>query len=201
MPRGGWRWYGGVRYPGAWEPRQRRFIIRYAGKTHKVHRLICEAFNGPPPFPGAMVVHVDKDARNNRAENLKWGDGSQRTWAARRRRCGRYRRGRLVRAKRHSRSRGCVILRWVAQEHNGSGNAILRALAGSPMPLIADTERTQIYRQKRTGHKPLELLSYLAGTGFMPSEMVGDRDRSAGTRRSRPSNRIHESRARRNRIW
>jgi hypothetical protein len=39
----------------------------------KVHRLVCEAFHGPPPFEGAVVIHLDEDARNNRADNLRWG--------------------------------------------------------------------------------------------------------------------------------
>ena len=39
----------------------------------KVHQLVCEAFHGPKPFQNAVVVHLDEDALNNRAENLKWG--------------------------------------------------------------------------------------------------------------------------------
>ena len=39
----------------------------------KVHQLVCEAFHGPKPFPNAVVIHLDEDALNNRAENLKWG--------------------------------------------------------------------------------------------------------------------------------
>jgi hypothetical protein len=39
----------------------------------KVHRAVCEAFHGPPPFAGAVVIHKDEDAHNNRPENLKWG--------------------------------------------------------------------------------------------------------------------------------
>jgi len=41
--------------------------------TAKVHRLVCEAFHGAPPFAGAVVIHLDEDAMNNRADNLKWG--------------------------------------------------------------------------------------------------------------------------------
>lgn len=39
----------------------------------KVHRLVCEAFHGPPPFPRAVVLHLDENGLNNRPENLKWG--------------------------------------------------------------------------------------------------------------------------------
>jgi len=39
----------------------------------KIHRLVCEAFHGPAPFPKAVVIHKDEDGRNNAANNLKWG--------------------------------------------------------------------------------------------------------------------------------
>lgn len=39
----------------------------------KVHRLICEAFHGPPPEGKTYVLHLDEDAHNNRPENLRWG--------------------------------------------------------------------------------------------------------------------------------
>lgn len=39
----------------------------------KVHRAVCEAFHGPVPFEGAVVIHLDEDGLNNRPENLKWG--------------------------------------------------------------------------------------------------------------------------------
>lgn len=48
--------------------------VRLHGKTFRVNRLICEAFNGPPPFPGAVARHdPDPDRTNNHADNLKWG--------------------------------------------------------------------------------------------------------------------------------
>ncbi len=47
-------------------------INRFYGNL-KIHRLICEAFHGPAPFDRAVVIHIDEDALNNRADNLKWG--------------------------------------------------------------------------------------------------------------------------------
>lgn len=41
--------------------------------SKKIHRLVCEAFHGPSPFPKAVVIHLDEDALNNAAENLRWG--------------------------------------------------------------------------------------------------------------------------------
>lgn len=37
-----------------------------------VHRLVCMAFHGPAPFPGAQVSHEDGDQQNNTAANLIW---------------------------------------------------------------------------------------------------------------------------------
>lgn len=45
----------------------------YRGKNYKVHRLICEAFHGEPPNEKSIVIHLDENGLNNRAENLKWG--------------------------------------------------------------------------------------------------------------------------------
>lgn len=73
MPGGGERIYGGKVWLGCWEPKQKRYILMYRGKTYKVARLVCEAFHGvaPPNLP--YVLHLDEDSRNNRASNLKWG--------------------------------------------------------------------------------------------------------------------------------
>jgi len=73
VPNGGERSYGGEPVFGVWSKRDARFIISVHGVTHKVHQLVAEAFYGPPPFPGAVVMHIDENAVNNRASNLKWG--------------------------------------------------------------------------------------------------------------------------------
>lgn len=72
MPKGGTRTYGGQAHHGQDTP-EGRMIFVFRGKTYKVHRLVCEAFNGPEPFPRAVVMHLDEDYRNNRASNVSWG--------------------------------------------------------------------------------------------------------------------------------
>ncbi len=42
------------------------------GKSYRVHRLVCEAFWGPPPAPGLQVDHIDGTKSNNHFENLEW---------------------------------------------------------------------------------------------------------------------------------
>ena len=56
-----------------------RYIVYWkrAGKTLKIARLVCEAFHGPAPFPGAVVMHKDENSRNNRPDNLEWGTQKQ----------------------------------------------------------------------------------------------------------------------------
>ncbi len=50
-----------------------RLVIYRCYGPKKVHRLVCLAFHGPKPFPEAVVIHIDEDAHNNRADNLRWG--------------------------------------------------------------------------------------------------------------------------------
>jgi hypothetical protein len=73
MPYGGSRKYGGKAWLGSWAKDHGRYILRYRGRTFKVARLVCEAFHGKAPFPGAVVMHLDENARNNRPDNLRWG--------------------------------------------------------------------------------------------------------------------------------
>lgn len=40
--------------------------------TRKVHRLVCEAFNGPQPVDRPHCAHRDGDVANNAPENLYW---------------------------------------------------------------------------------------------------------------------------------
>lgn len=45
--------------------------------THKMqpmnlHRAVCMAFKGPPPFDGACAAHLDGNRQNNLPSNLDW---------------------------------------------------------------------------------------------------------------------------------
>lgn len=73
MPKGGERPYGGTPTFGVWNKADGRFIIVIDGQTRKIARLVAEAFHGPTPFEGAVVMHLDENAANNRASNLRWG--------------------------------------------------------------------------------------------------------------------------------
>lgn len=46
-------------------------------RSYTVHRLVCLAFLGGPPFPKAEINHRDLDKANNRVENLEWCTGKQ----------------------------------------------------------------------------------------------------------------------------
>jgi len=42
-----------------------------------VHRLVCEAFNGPPPTPKHEVRHWNGNKKDNRPDNLMWGTSAE----------------------------------------------------------------------------------------------------------------------------
>ena len=79
LPNGGYRLYETRPVQGAVTKSTRDAAHSYRGlywKKHgnvKVHRAVCEAFHGPAPFDGAVVIHIDEDAHNNCPDNLKWG--------------------------------------------------------------------------------------------------------------------------------
>ena len=73
MPGGGFRHYGGQPNWGVWNKQDGRFITVHKGHTYKVHRLVCEAFHGPGHASKPVVMHLDENAANNRANNLQWG--------------------------------------------------------------------------------------------------------------------------------
>ena len=45
--------------------------LRLDGRERRVHRLVCEAFNGAPPA-GTECAHRDGNPLNNNASNLRW---------------------------------------------------------------------------------------------------------------------------------
>lgn len=52
----------------------RTYTLRKDGvfRSEKAHRLVCAAFNGPPPAGRNYVNHKDGNKLNNSAENLEW---------------------------------------------------------------------------------------------------------------------------------
>lgn len=70
-PRNGHKQYGGIPTLGNWDGT--RYIWRFEGKTYKVARLVCEAFNGPRPEGKNVCMHLDENSRNNVPANLQWG--------------------------------------------------------------------------------------------------------------------------------
>jgi len=78
MPHGGIRqyktkWIAGTERRASKTARHKYYGCLYRGKNYKIHRLICEAFHGPPPKGKNVVLHRDENAMNNKPENLKWG--------------------------------------------------------------------------------------------------------------------------------
>lgn len=78
-------YHGGYR---VYDPKPTFGVVRRANKTAKhsyrgvysrvfgnikVHRAVCLAFHGEPPSPKHVVIHINENAHDNRAENLKWG--------------------------------------------------------------------------------------------------------------------------------
>lgn len=71
------RWDAGHILRPASMPGGHRYVVLTdpAGFTRKqfVHRLVAQAFIGPAPFAGAMVLHHDDVPSNNTPGNLYWG--------------------------------------------------------------------------------------------------------------------------------
>lgn len=42
-------------------------------RVQRIHRMVAEAFLGPPPRDGMHVLHGDGNPENNAIENLRWG--------------------------------------------------------------------------------------------------------------------------------
>lgn len=68
---------GIIRCPAMLRPNKANSVgLRKDGKTHylKFHRLILEAFKGPPPNDKLDCRHLDDDTSNNKLDNLAWGN-------------------------------------------------------------------------------------------------------------------------------
>ncbi|HEX7854463.1 MAG TPA: NUMOD4 motif-containing HNH endonuclease [Sphingobium sp.] len=53
-----------------------QFVVLSVGgrkKLHRVHRLVCRAFNGDPQIHLTEALHNDGNQLNNVPENLRWG--------------------------------------------------------------------------------------------------------------------------------
>jgi len=48
-------------------------VLNRKSKNVSVHKLICTAFHGPQPFEDSVVMHINDNKLDNRADNLKWG--------------------------------------------------------------------------------------------------------------------------------
>lgn len=66
--RGGmhFRWTYGYKTPTGYK------AVRFCGKHHLVHRIICRAFNGLAPKDKLFVDHIDRIRDDNRSSNLRW---------------------------------------------------------------------------------------------------------------------------------
>lgn len=48
-----------------------------SGKVRYVHRMVCEAVHGPPPFKGALALHHCNQPLCYNGDHLYWGDHKQ----------------------------------------------------------------------------------------------------------------------------
>lgn len=60
-----------------WTDSKGYVISTIKGPQRKVHRLVCEAFHGPPPPGKDQVRHLDGDPSNNHPANLRWGTAKE----------------------------------------------------------------------------------------------------------------------------
>jgi len=75
MPYGGFKVVGGHEWKGtiARDASRPRYVTRFRGKTYKVHRLVCEAFHGPPPFAKTPMSCIGTETRSTTERKISGG--------------------------------------------------------------------------------------------------------------------------------
>lgn len=63
---GVFRWTFGSKQPVGY------CAVRFHGKNHRVHCIVCRAFNGLSPEGRPFVDHINRIKNDNRPENLRW---------------------------------------------------------------------------------------------------------------------------------
>lgn len=71
-------WKGKVLKPRINRDGYHKYVLYRDAKPHPrvVSRLVCEAFNGPPPEGKRLALHRDDNRDNNRLDNIYWGSMS-----------------------------------------------------------------------------------------------------------------------------
>lgn len=62
------RWTFGCKTPNGYKQ------IKFNNKNHKVHQIVCRAFNGLPPESKPFVDHINRNKADNRSLNLRYVD-------------------------------------------------------------------------------------------------------------------------------
>lgn len=134
---------------------------RPVSESYKVSRLVCEAFNGPAPFPGALVRHLNDVKADNRAENLAWGSVRDNFWDSVRNgttdlaeRAERLRRARCTQPRRRLTGEQALQIR----DRFVSGQARARDLARE-----YSISKKHVYRLAKGEHIPIAALTKAAG--------------------------------------
>lgn len=106
----------------------------------RISALVCEAFNGPKPFPEAMCLHRDDNQLNNRSDNLYWGTSLDN--AEDRKRNQTYYKG-----ESHPRAKlTWEIVRAVRAEYKrGTSQMKLQQIFGIAQPYISEIVRNRVW--------------------------------------------------------
>jgi len=95
-----------------------------------VHRVVLETFSGPPPWPRAVVRHLNGKRDDNRIENLSWG-------FCRENASDRVRHGTQTRGENHPRARLTAKQVAAIRASPETGRALARKLGVSPSTVSA----------------------------------------------------------------